>query len=372
MNFGSQAIRSWVPATLFFVFSLAACADPGSDEGVAGDDGSLLQALVDQYAIFRLEADLSHLSENDRQVVRLLIEAVQPMDGVFWQQAYGDKEAALALAGGDEATRRFIEINYGPWDRLRGDGPFVDGVGDKPAGANFYPADMTPEELEAAAAENEALRSLYTLVRRDDDGTLVAHPYHEAFAEAHVAAAAKLREAAELASNPGLAHYLMLRADALETDDYQRSDMAWLDMKDNPIDVIIGPVETYEDQMLGAKAAHEGFVLIKDMEWSERLARFADLLPSLQQSLPVPGRVQGGDARHGLRPERLRRRLLFRRRQRGCQDDRDQPPKRRSGPTRQGDSAAPAQERHAGQIRQDHGRDRGGADRRGPAALRRL
>ncbi|MCY3942193.1 MAG: Zn-dependent hydrolase, partial [Gemmatimonadetes bacterium] len=116
---------------------------------------SAMQALADQYALFRLEADLSHLSENDRQVVRLLIEAVQPMDGVFWQQAYGDEEAALALADGDEATRRFIEINYGPWDRLRGDGPFVDGVGDKPEGANFYPADMTAEEFEAAAADNE-------------------------------------------------------------------------------------------------------------------------------------------------------------------------------------------------------------------------
>ena len=249
---------------------------------------SAMQALVDQYAVFTLEADLSHLSENDRQVVRLLIEAARPMDGVFWQQAYGDKEAALALAEGDEATRRYIKINYGPWDRLRGDGPFVDGAGEKPAGANFYPADMTTEEFEAAAADNEALRSLYTLVRRDEDGGLVAHPYHEAFAEAHMAAAAKLREAAELASDPGLAHYLMLRADALETDDYQPSDMAWLDMKDNPIDVIIGPIETYEDQLFGAKAAHEGFVLIKDMEWSERLERFAALLPSLQESLPVP------------------------------------------------------------------------------------
>ena len=250
---------------------------------------STMQALVDQYALFRLEADLSHLSENDRQVVRLLIEAAEPMDGVFWQQAYGDKETALALAGEDAAARRYIEINYGPWDRLRGDGPFIDGVGDKPAGANFYPADMTAEEFEAAAADNEALRSLYTLVRRDEGGRLVALPYHKAFAEAHMAAAAKLREAAGLASDPGLAPYLMLRADALETDDYQPSDMAWLDMKDNPIDVIIGPIETYEDQMFGAKAAHEGFVLIKDMEWSERLARFAALLPSLQESLPVPG-----------------------------------------------------------------------------------
>lgn len=288
MNAGSH-VDSRVSTALLLSLACAGCANSGGESGATTDGESPMQTLVDQYAVFTLEADLSHLSENDRQVVRLLIEAAQPMDGVFWQEAYGDKEAALALADGDEATRRFIEINYGPWDRLRGDGPIVDAVGTKPAGANFYPADMTAEEFEAAAADNEAFRSLYTLVRRDEAGALVAHPYHEAFAEAHTAAAAKLREAAELASDPALAHYLMLRADALETDDYQPSDMAWLDMKDNPIDVIIGPIETYEDQMFGAKAAHEGFVLIKDMEWSERLARFAALLPSLQESLPVPG-----------------------------------------------------------------------------------
>ena len=287
MTTGSQVAHAGVSVTLLLSLALTACADPAPDETAPADEGPSMQALVDQYAVFRLEADLSHLSENDQQVVRLLIEAAQPMDHVFWQEAYGDKEAALALANGDEATRRFIEINYGPWDRLRGDGSFIEGVGDKPAGANFYPADMTAEEFEAAAADNEALRSLYTLVRRNDEGALVAHPYHEAFAEAHMAAAAKLRQAAELASDPALAHYLMLRADALETDDYQPSDMAWLDMKQNPIDVVIGPIETYEDQLFGAKAAHEGFVLIKDMAWSERLARFAALLPSLQESLPV-------------------------------------------------------------------------------------
>ena len=194
--------------------------------------GRNIQDLVDGYAVFRLEADLSHLSENDRDVVRLLIEASRPMDDVFWMQAYGDREEALALARGDEAARRYIEINYGPWDRLRADDPFIAGVG------------------------------------------------------------ATLREAAELASDRGLATYLRLRADALASDDYQPSDMAWLDMKENPIEVVIGPIETYEDLLFGAKAAHEGFVLIKDLEWSERLERFAALLPSLQESLPVADRYK--------------------------------------------------------------------------------
>ena len=292
MSAGSRAINSWASATLLFSLALAACAVPGDADPAMDDNETTMEDLVNQYAVFRLEADLFHLSENDRQVVRLLIEAAQPMEDAFWQQAYGDREGALALAQGDEATRRYIEINYGPWDRLRGDGPFIEGVGNKPAGANFYPADMTAEEFDAAAAANEALRSLYTLVRRDEDGSLVAQPYHEVFADAHAAAAAKLREAAELASDPGLATYLQLRADALESDDYQPSDMAWLDMKENPIDVVIGPIETYEDQLFGAKAAHEGYVLIKDMEWSERLARFAALLPSLQESLPVPDRYK--------------------------------------------------------------------------------
>jgi hypothetical protein len=269
-------------AGLLAVTTLAACQ--GAQEAPA----SAIQKLVDQYATVRLTADLSHLSEADRQVVRLLIEAAAPMDDVFWTQTYGDRQAALSLAGGDVATRRYIEINYGPWDRLRDNQPFVPGVGPKPVGANLYPAAMTDEEFQADADRDPALRSLYTLVRRNAAGVLTAVPYSVAFRDQHVAAAAKLREAAGLASDAGLAHYLRLRAEALEADDYQPSDMAWMDMKETPIDVIIGPVETYEDARYGYKATHEALVLIKDMEWSQRLERFAGLLPALQRGLPVP------------------------------------------------------------------------------------
>ncbi|MEX2463155.1 MAG: Zn-dependent hydrolase, partial [Balneolaceae bacterium] len=229
-------------------------------------------------------ADLSGLSENQKQIISLLIDAAEVMDEVFWMEAYGDK-ADLMNSLDSEAEKQFAEINYGPWDRLNENEPFVDGAGPKPAGANFYPSDMTRDEFENW--DSESKDDLYTLVRRNDEGNLFTIPYHEAFAEQHEFAAGKLREAAELADEPGLKRYLELRAEALLTDDYRASDMAWLDMKENTIDVVIGPIETYEDQLYGYKAAHETFVLIKDKEWSDRLSKYATVLPQLQRGLPV-------------------------------------------------------------------------------------
>jgi hypothetical protein len=151
---------------------------------------------------------------------------------------------------------------------------------------------MTKQEFEAAAAESEPraaeLQSLYTMVRRDDAGNLVAIPYNEFFADQVAVAAEKLRAAAVLAEDPGLKNYLEMRADALLSNDYQPSDMAWMDMKNNAIDVVIGPIETYEDRIFGYKAGFETFVLIKDMAWSERLSKYAAMLPELQTGLPAP------------------------------------------------------------------------------------
>ena len=220
-------------------------------------------------------------------MIPLLIEAAQEMDAVFWLQAYGDPGELLPRLA-DPALRRFAQINYGPWDRLNGDEPFVEGVEPKPSGANFYPRDLDEAEFEAAAEANPALRSLYTMVRRDEEGALVAIPFHEFFADRTQRAATLLEQAAELAESDKLRRYLRLRADALRTDDYRESDLAWMDMKDNVIDVVIGPIETYEDKMFGLKAAHEAYILVKDVEWSRRLEHYAALLPMLQRNLPVP------------------------------------------------------------------------------------
>jgi hypothetical protein len=274
------------------LFLSISCGDAGREAAstAATDLETSMQQRLNKYTTFRLEADLSPLTEKQRQMLPLLIDAAGIMDGLFWKQAHGDKPGLLDSIG-DPGARRFAEINYGPWDRLAGNEPFLAGVGPKPAGANFYPADMRKEEFEAAVKASSdagtALRSLYTLVRRDSAGKLIAIPYHEAFADELNAAAAKLREASKLAEDAGLKRYLDLRAEALLTDNYQPSDFAWMEMKGNTIDVVIGPIETYEDKLYGYKAAFEAYVLIKDKEWSGRLGRYAAMLPELQRGLPV-------------------------------------------------------------------------------------
>ena len=240
---------------------------------------------LDIYAPFELTADLSGLSANQKKMLPLLIDASRIMDNLFWRQAYGDKQALLSSIA-DPATRRFAEINYGPWDRLNGDAPFLTGVGPKPEGAQFYPVDMTREEFESASIRGK--NGLYSLVKRDDEGGLKVVPYHIQYAAPLEKAAALLREAATYADDPEFQNYLNLRADALITDQYQPSDLAWMDMKNNPIDVVIGAIESYEDQLFGYRTAFEAYVLIKDLAWSERLARFASFLPELQRGLPVP------------------------------------------------------------------------------------
>lgn len=263
---------------------LAGCQGDPSKAGASLPQisDSPIERKLAQYTTVRLTADLDKLTASERQMIPLLIDAARSMDSIYWRQAFGHRDSLLQSIQ-DPGTRRYAEINYGPWDRLDGNAPFITGVGPKPSGAGFYPRDMTKEEL-----KGKALESQYTLVRRDSAGALIAVPYHEAYADQIRPAVAKLREAAALAEDSGLRHYLELRAKALETDEYQPSDLAWLDMKDNTIDVVIGPIETYEDQLFGYKAAHEAFVLIKDKEWSGRLARYAAMLPSLQSELPVP------------------------------------------------------------------------------------
>lgn len=264
-----------------------------------------MQEKLDQYVSVALSADLSGLSENQREMIPLLIRAAEIMDSLFWYEAYGQRDSLLTAledkAGNGydgTAVKEYVMINYGPWDRLSNNEPFIEGAREKPEGANFYPPDMSREEFEQANLPGKD--SLYTFVRRDSTGKLYTVPYHEMFPEQVQRASGLLKQAAALAEDKGLAKYLELRAEALLTDRYRPSDLAWLEMKDNTIGLVIGPIETYEDKLFGYKAAHEAYVLIKDKEWSGRLEKYAAFLPELQQDLPVEGKYKqetpGSDA----------------------------------------------------------------------------
>lgn len=241
------------------------------------------------YENVKLTTDLSKLTEKERQMLPLLIQAAEIMNELFWHQAYGKKDSLLNAVT-DPSTRKFIEINYGPWDRLANDTPFLSGVGPKPPGANFYPADMTKEELEKSSLKDKL--NAYSLIRRDSAGKLISVPYHLAYKEQLTKASELLKKAAELAEDAGLKKYLTLRAEALVTDKFTASDIAWLDMKTNGIDIIIGPIENYEDKLYNARTAYEAYVLVKDKEWSRRLAKYVEMLPELQSGLPVDSKYK--------------------------------------------------------------------------------
>lgn len=243
-----------------------------------------------KYVNVTLSADLSHLSDNQREMIKLLIEAGQQMDDVFWKQAFGDKKQLLESIE-DKNLRKFAVVNYGPWDRLQNNKPFVDAFQSKPTGANFYPKGMTKDDFEKHIKDNpddaKDFKSLYTVIRADENNKLTAVPYHEEYKTQFTKTAELLNKASELAEDDGFKKYLQARAKALLSNEYRESDMLWMDMKTNMLDVVIGPIENYEDQMNGYKAACECFVLVKDMAWSKRLSKYAAILPELQKGMPV-------------------------------------------------------------------------------------
>ena len=223
------------PVVFILLFSLwfGGCKPAAEEE----ESLSEIQKKANEFIEVTLTSDLiNSLSDRQKELLPFLFDAADEMDHIFWKEAYGDKEELMSSIS-DSAELRFITINYGPWERLKNNEPFIEGFSDKPAGANFYPADMTKEEFDRMEAEDKT--SLYTLIRRDENGSLIPVPYHEAFKE-HVDKAAELiREAADLAEDTGFKNYLTLRAGALLTDDYLASDLAWMDMKTNAIDFVV-------------------------------------------------------------------------------------------------------------------------------------
>ena len=257
--------------------------------------------LASQYAKFArvpMDVDISFLSVSEKAVVNKLIEASKFMSEIYMLQLNPNNPALRAEIAASERSDKdlllaMFDEHFGVCDTLE-DGHVFYGDTPCPAGAGFYPADMTKAEFEAhiqANPEDEAaFKSGYTIIRRNEDG-LYAVPYSEAFNEQLTRAAALMREAAELSENASLKTFLNLRADSFLSDDYFKSEMAWMDL-DGDIEVAIGPYEVYDDGLFGYKTAFESFVTIKDPKASEALAKYKDYLKDMEKNLPVPDRYK--------------------------------------------------------------------------------
>lgn len=244
---------------------------------------SPMKAKVDEFAPVELKSDLvKGLDDKEKELVKIFFQIGKITDDLFWKQTFGDKSQLDTIT--DSYAKDFAMIQYGVWDRLDNNKPFISGYGEKLPVCNYYPHDITEEEFNAFDDENKD--SWYTVIRRNDDGTLKSVWYHEEYAEEIGQMCALLEKAVALAENPGLKNYLEKRIEAFKTDDYLASDLAWMDMKDSKIDFVTGPIESYDDKFRETKTSYESFILLKDEERSKELAKFVSMLPALQKELP--------------------------------------------------------------------------------------
>jgi len=258
------------------------------------------QKEIDKFVPVELEFDKTLINENQKQVLIHLIEAAKLMDEIFLRQVYSQNVSLRdRLSKGttelEKKEYELFDLYKGPFNRLDHDKPFVKGIEKKPLGANFYPEDMTKEEFNKLVTENSksanSFENTFTVVKRNEDG-LVAVPYSEEYKEFLVKAADHLNKAAALTKNASVKDYLEKRAKAFLSNDYYESDLAWMDMKDNLVEVVIGPYEVYEDQLFGFKAAFEAFINVKDPVESKKLEMVSKYLVELEKNLPIPDKFK--------------------------------------------------------------------------------
>ena len=239
--------------------------------------------LVKNYAEVTIPApDLTGITDNGKEVLRLYRKAADDVDKIYWQQYFGNGDAFLGSLD-HPSEKLYAQINYGPWDRIDGK-PFLPGYGSRPAGARFYPEDMTAEEFRSW--DNPLKNSPYTLVRRTEDGKLETVWYHEAYAEQIGKIEEYLKHAADVTIKESVRHYLLQMIEGLKTDDYFNSYKAWLEMNDSKMDLVIGPIEALDDAVNGTKASYGAYVLLKNLQRTEELNALSARMPQLQRMLP--------------------------------------------------------------------------------------
>lgn len=241
-----------------------------------------IKIKLEAYKNVKLSTDASKFDPLEREGLKQLIRAAELMDEIFRMQAYAGSRITDTITNPN--IRKYIDINYGPWDRLDENRPFVKGIGPKPLGANFYPADMRKSEYDSLKDPSKS--DPYTIIVREDNQLKVV-PYTEAYQRMLFEASMCLKMAADFFKDSSFKVYLKARSEALLSNQYDASDRIWLDMKSNQFDIIIGPIENYEDKLYGNKTAYEAYVLVKDMAWSQKLEKYVAFLPDLQKNLPV-------------------------------------------------------------------------------------
>ena len=279
--------------TIFFSFIIFGCTK--SEKPMANKEEEILKEKIAQFAPTKITYDHSLLNERQKEVVKRLHKAAQLIDSIFLSQVYSKnfeikKQLENSKDPVDKLRLEYFNIMFGPFDRLDHNKPFI-GNEKKPLGANFYPSDMTKEEFEnwlkVHPEDRESFTSEFTVIRRKD-GNLVSIPYSIEYKQQLEKISALLNEAADFADNPSLKKYLTLRAKAFLTNDYYESDMAWMDLKDHRIEVVIGPYEVYEDELFNYKASFETFLTIVDPAETQKLKKFASFLTEMEKNLPIP------------------------------------------------------------------------------------
>jgi hypothetical protein len=263
----------------------------------AQDGNSELVRKIARFAPTPLTADTKKLTAKDRQALDKIIAAAKLLDPLFLRQVWGGNEALekklkAESSATSQARLKYFYINDGPWSRLDSNEPFIENVPrEKPTGANYYPEDMTKDEFNSwvqslPEAEKQKATGFFYVIRRGTDKKLTLVPYSQAYKDLLEPSAKLLREAAAFTTNATLKDFLNKRADAFGSDDYYASDVAWMDL-DSPIDVTIGPYETYEDELFSYKAAFEAYVTLRDDAETAKLAGFSSHLQELENNLPM-------------------------------------------------------------------------------------
>jgi hypothetical protein len=313
----SRVTRFSALATSIFVLAACSGGNPGEtdDSSLVGRKGASgggiafmndsispdeLSGRVAQFAPARLDFDDRTLQPWEKQVLKKLVEASFVLHDVYALQVSESIPQWRARLETENGLGKAPSIDYfaimvGPWDRLEHDQPFLE-VGPKPAGAAYYPLDMTKPEFEAHVAKNPqdkaAFTGYFTVIRRAEDRKLKAVPYSEYYREDLTRAARLLREAGTLSRNPSLKEFLNKRADAFLSNDYYASDVAWMDLKDTRVEPTIGPYEVYEDALFGYKAAFESFITVADPAASSELDGLKGRMQQLERSLPIEDRYK--------------------------------------------------------------------------------